>query len=143
MEEDEFLAAMNEIRRRVEKAVASSGMGVKPFAKNNGMGETVVRDLIKAHNKDVQLSTLRKIAKGAKVPLTSLLPGQVAPVTQQALAEAIADAWPARPADEAMQPEYLAEAVLNVLRLPSGLRRAPGNDQSPEQGGSTLGDPRA
>lgn len=123
MADDEFGMVLTDIRARVAAAVASTGMGPKPFAQKNKMGETVVRDLIKAHNKDVQLSTLAKIAKGAGVSLLDLLPDAQRPfVTARALEQAIADALPGLPDDEALRSEYLASTVARVLQLPEGLR---------------------
>lgn len=106
------------------------------------MGETVVRDLIKAHNKDVQLSTLAKIAEGAGVSLLDLLPYEDRPlVTARALERAIADALPGLPQDEGRRAGYLAATVADALQLPLGLRDEPGNDATPEEGGSAAGAP--
>jgi hypothetical protein len=90
-----------------------------------------VRDLIKAHNKDVQLSTLSKIAAGAGVPLVALLPTGSGPiVTEQSLERAIADALPGLPEDEDRRAGYLASTVARVLQLPEGLRDEPANDET-------------
>lgn len=139
MAEDEFQMVLGIIRANVAKALDKVQMGAKPFAKANGMGETVVRDLVKAHNKDVQIGTLAKIAKGTRVPLVELLrmPGEaVVPPTQQALQRAIADALPGLPRDAGKRAEYLAEVVSTALQLPSGLRDDPANDETSSGGAS-------
>lgn len=135
MASNEFDVVLNDIRGRVATAVSATGMGAKPFAVKNKMGETVVRDLIKAHNKDVQLSTLAKIAKGSGISLLDLLPQDDRPlVTLQSLERAIADALPGLPKAADRRAEYLAATVADALQLPSGLRDAPGNDERQEQG---------
>lgn len=64
------------LRRRVEELMERHHIGAKPLARKAGLGETVVRDLIKGHKKDVQLSTLEALAAALEVPLSSLLPIQ-------------------------------------------------------------------
>jgi len=131
MVDDEFQMVLEAIRQNVTAALDGVGMGAKPFAKAHGMGETVVRDLVKSYNKDVQLGTLAKIARGSNVPLVDLLrmPTQRAQVpTRQALERAIADALPGLPRASGKRAEYLAATVAAALQLPEGLRDDPAND---------------
>lgn len=133
MVDDEFQMVLEAIRQNVAAALDGVGMGAKPFAKAHGMGETVVRDLVKSHNKDVQLGTLAKIARGSNVPLVDLLrmPSQrVEPPTRQALERAIADALPGLPRASGKRAEYLAATVAAALQLPEGLRDDPANDET-------------
>lgn len=135
MPDDEFETVLTAIRQNVAGALRKAGKGAKPFAKQNGMGETVVRDLVKAHNKDVQIGTLAKIARGADVPLVELLrmPGSaLTDASRRALEQALADALPGLPKAEGKRAQYLAAAVERVLALPSGLRGEPGNDSTHE-----------
>lgn len=134
MQPDEFERALNAIRRNVAAAVESTGMGAKPFAQKNSMGETVVRDLIKAHNKDVQLSTLAKIARGSGVPLAELInvsdEAQRAP-TEAELEAALLDMLPGMPSGALdKRARYLAEAVGRALKLPQA-RPASGDGRRP------------
>ena len=145
MQPDEFERALNAIRHNVARAVESTGMGAKPFAQKNGMGETVVRDLVKAHNKDVQLSTLAKIARGSGVPLAELIDvREDAPQvpTEGELEAALLDMLPGMPKGSLdKRARYLAEAVAHALMLPQarptsgGARRpiAPGEGAPPPE----------
>lgn len=115
MPSDEFETVLNAIRANVRDALGD--VGPKPFAIKNGMGETVVRDLVKAHNKDVQLGTLAKIAKGAGVPLVELL--QVGPPQDLPSAEQLAamiDLGLDAGVNETTPRERIAEIVAPVVR---------------------------
>ena len=143
MESDEFQVVLDVIRRNVAVAAESTGIGLKPLAKSGGMGETVIRDLVKAHNKDVQLATLAKIARITKTPLVELIrmPGAADEVSLRSLERALNDAMPGLPEDEGRRVEYLMSTVRRVLQLPAGLRDNPGNDDSSDGGDPAEGVP--
>lgn len=62
-------------------------------------------------------------------------------ISQPALERAIADALPGLPEGEGRRVRYLASAVLDAARLPSGIRDAPGNDGMPVEDEIATGAP--
>lgn len=137
MHDDDLIAR---IRRSVEGEMEIAKIGAKPLAKKAKIGETVVRDLIKGHTKDVQVGTLEKIARALMIPVSRLLPldfdvehsgakFRVELPTEDELMSALLEVIPDMPRGSLdKRARFLAESVARILRLPPS-RQA--NDAAP------------
>lgn len=67
--------AIDKLRVRLGTAMEQRGANAKGLAKSAGLGETVVRDIMKANTKDIQLGTIEKLARALDVPISFLVPG--------------------------------------------------------------------
>lgn len=67
-------SSIDVLRVRLEAAMKHRNASAKGLAKAAGLGETVVRDILQGHTKDVKLGTVEKLAKVLGLSLTELLP---------------------------------------------------------------------
>lgn len=65
---------IQELRTRLGKAIEYRNVSAKALARTAGVGETVVRDILKGMTQDVKLGTVEKLARALGMSVADLLP---------------------------------------------------------------------
>lgn len=114
---------------RIKAVLAEATAPEGPFTQRSlasraDLQRDTVGDIIRGRNKNPTINVLTSLAEamGRDLSVFGIAPGDQprtdAGLTQQALEQALADAWEGRPRQRDAQIRYFAETVLSVLELP-------------------------